>query len=144
MLLSLDGTLFVQLVNFIVFLLILNAIFMKPVGAAIAKRRAYIDGIGTDIEQFETDIRSLRAQAGDALTVARREADALIAEERAAAQREAEAIVGDHQIQATALAAEAQATVALEIAQARLDEPQLVEGLARTMLERAVGPELAR
>ena len=32
--LSLDGTLIVQLVNFIVFLVILNEIFMEPVGAA--------------------------------------------------------------------------------------------------------------
>jgi len=35
--LSLDGTLLVQLVNFIVVLAIINVIFFKPVGAAIAR-----------------------------------------------------------------------------------------------------------
>jgi len=49
MLLALDGTLVVQLINFLVFLVVLNAIFLKPVGAAIARRRAYIDGVSHDI-----------------------------------------------------------------------------------------------
>jgi F-type H+-transporting ATPase subunit b len=142
MLLSLDGTLVVQLVNFVIFLAILNAIFLKPVGAAIAQRRAYIDGVGSDIEQFEEDVRSLRARGAEAIAEARREADARIAEQRAAAQREAEVIVSDHQLQAAAVVAGAQATVALEVTEARRDEERLVDALARTMLERAVGPEL--
>ena len=50
MLLSLDGTLVVQLINFLIFLVVLNAIFLKPVGEAIAKRRAYIDGVARDIQ----------------------------------------------------------------------------------------------
>lgn len=142
MLLSLDGTLLVQLVNFVVFLLILNGIFLKPVGAAIAKRRAFIDGVAQDIEQFELDVKALRAQAGEVRATARREADAHFATVRAGAQGEAGSIISDHQVQAAALTDEAQATVALEAATARSQEPQLVESLARTMLERAVGPEI--
>jgi F-type H+-transporting ATPase subunit b len=142
MLLSLDGTLVVQLVNFVVFLLILNAIFLKPVGGAIARRRAYINGVASDIEQFEADIRALQAQAEEQRAIARREAEATIVAARAAAQAEAAAIVGDHQIQASALVAEAQATVALEAVTARAQEESIVASLARTMLERAVGPEI--
>jgi F-type H+-transporting ATPase subunit b len=143
MLLSLDGTLVVQLVNFVIFLAILNAIFLKPVGAAIAKRRAYIDGVAADIETFEAQRKSLAVEADDVRAAARRAADTVIAQARAAGQAEAAVIVADHQAQAAAIAAEAQATVALEIAQARLAEREVVESLARTMLERAVGPELA-
>jgi F-type H+-transporting ATPase subunit b len=143
MLLSLDGTLVVQLVNFVVFVLILNAIFLKPVGAAIAKRRAYINGVAADIEQFESDIRSLRGQAEEQRAAARREAEAVIAEARGAAQNEGNAIVADHQLQASAMVAEAQATVALELKAARGEEDAIVASLARTMLERAVGPEIA-
>ncbi len=142
MLLSLDGTLVVQLVNFVVFLVILNAIFLKPVGGAIAKRRAYINSVAADIEQFEADIKALRSQAEEQRGIARRDAEASIAEARAAAQGEADAIVSDHQIQASALVAEAQATVALEAVTARAQEEAIVASLARTMLERAVGPEI--
>jgi F-type H+-transporting ATPase subunit b len=141
MLLSLDGTLFVQLVNFVVFLVILNAIFLRPVGRAIAARRAYIDSVGADIAQYEGDLKALRTQASDKRASARGRASARVAEARAEAQAEAASIVADHQVQAAAIVAEAQATVGLEIAQARLNETAVIEGLAREMLERAVGPQ---
>jgi F-type H+-transporting ATPase subunit b len=141
MLLSLDGTLVVQLVNFIIFLVILNAIFLKPVGSAIAARRAYIDKVGADIAQFEYDLKSLRVQADEKRSAARRRADAIVGEARAQAQTEAAAIITDHQEQAGAITAEAQATAALELAQARASGAVAVEALAREMLQRAVGPE---
>jgi F-type H+-transporting ATPase subunit b len=141
MLLSLDGTLIVQLVNFIIFLVILNAIFLKPVGSAIAARRAYIDKVGADIAQFEYDLKSLRAQASDKRSAARRRADATIAEARAQAQAEAASIVADHQAQAGAIIAEAQATAGLELEQARANGAVVVESLAREVLDRAVGLE---
>src|ERR1700733_7531768 len=72
--LSLDGTLVVQLVNFIVFLAILNVIFFKPVGAAIARRRAFIDGLRHDIEQYHVEAKSLRGQAEARRAAAAREA----------------------------------------------------------------------
>jgi F-type H+-transporting ATPase subunit b len=141
MLLSLDGTLFVQLVNFIIFLVILNAIFLKPVGSAIAARRAYIDKVGHDIAQFEYDLKSLRVQADEKRAAARRRADATVAEARAQAQAEAANIIADHQEQAASIIAEAQATAGLEVAQARTSGAAAIEALAREMLERAVGPE---
>jgi F-type H+-transporting ATPase subunit b len=141
MLLSLDGTLVVQLVNFIIFLVILNGIFLRPVGTAIASRRAYIDKVGADIAQFEYDLKSLRAQADEKRAAARRRADATVAEARAQAQAEAASIIADHQAQAGAIIAEAQATAGLEIAQARTGGAAVVESLAREMLERAVGPQ---
>jgi F-type H+-transporting ATPase subunit b len=144
MLLSLDGTLYVQLVNFIIFLVILNAIFLKPVGVSIASRRAYIDKVGADIAQFEYDLKSLHAQADEKRTAARRRADATIAQARAHAQSEAASIIADHQAQAGAIIAEAQATAGLEIAQARSSSAAVIEALANEMLERAVGPESVR
>jgi F-type H+-transporting ATPase subunit b len=143
MLLSLDGTLVVQLVNFIVFLLILNVIFLKPVGAAIAKRRAYIDSVAADIERFEAERKTLSNDADEQRAAARRAADAAMAEARSKAQATAAVIVGDHQAQANAIVQQAQATVGLEIAQARTTEHDVVDSLARTMLEQAVGPEMA-
>ena len=142
MLLSLDGTLVVQVVNFVVFLLILNAIFLRPVGRAIAQRRAHINAIAADIERFENEIKVLRAQAGERRAAARREADAIVATRRASAQNEAAQSLAEVAEQAAAIAQQAQATVGLEIAQVREREAAIVEGLARTMLERAVGLEL--
>jgi F-type H+-transporting ATPase subunit b len=141
MLLSLDGTLVVQLVNFIIFLVILNVIFLKPVGSAIAARRAYIDKVGADIAQFEYDLKSLHVQADERRAAARRKADATVAAARAQAQNEAATIIAEQQEEAGAIIAEAQATAGLELAQARSSGAAVVEALAREMLERAVGPE---
>jgi F-type H+-transporting ATPase subunit b len=137
-LLSLDGTLVVQLVNFLVFLVVLNAIFLKPVGAAIAKRRAYIDSVARDIEQFESDLRSLRSRADDRRAAARREGDATIASARAQAQTEAAAIAADYTARAAQLVEHAHATVAREMEQARAGEQQIVDSLADSLLSRAI------
>jgi F-type H+-transporting ATPase subunit b len=141
-LLSLDGTLVVQLINFLVFLVVLNAIFLKPVGTAIAKRRAYIEGLDSDIKQLETDVNALHAQAEERRAAARREADAVIAQARSLAQAEAATITTDFTAQSQGLIEEAQAAVACEIAQAREKEQQIVEGLADTLLTCAIGPEV--
>ncbi|MEA2719800.1 MAG: synthase, partial [Candidatus Eremiobacteraeota bacterium] len=99
--LSLDGTLIVQLVNFIVFLAILNAIFFKPVGAAIARRRAFIDGLRHDIEQLHGEAKTLRGRAEERRAAARREADELIARARVDAGKESDVIVGRAQERAS-------------------------------------------
>src|SRR3982074_2517143 len=99
--LSLDGTLIVQLINFIVFLAILNAIFFKPVGAAIARRRAFIDGLRHDIEQLHGEGKTLRGKAEEHRAAARREADELIARARVGAGKESDVIVSRAQEQAS-------------------------------------------
>lgn len=139
MLLSLDGTLVVQLINFLVFLVVLNSIFLKPVGAAIAKRRAYINAIARDIEQFDADVRSLQKQADERRAAARREADVTLAHARAAAQAEAAAITADFVKQAAALVEAAHADVAREIESARVNADHIVESLADDLLARAIG-----
>jgi F-type H+-transporting ATPase subunit b len=137
--LSLDGTLIVQLVNFIVFLVILNEIFMKPVGAAIARRRAYIDGLMHDMEQLQRDAKELRGQAEARRLAARREAEEAIARARVAAAQEADALVVAAQSRAGEVTKLAHAEVAKEVAAARSQEGRVVGLLANEMLNRALG-----
>jgi len=137
--LSLDGTLIVQLVNFIVFLVILNEIFMKPVGAAIARRRAYIDGLMHDMEQLQRDAKELRGQAEARRLAARREAEEAIARARVTAAQEADAQVVAAQSRAGEITKQAHAEVAKEVASARSQEGRIVGVLANEMLNRALG-----
>jgi F-type H+-transporting ATPase subunit b len=137
--LSLDGTLIVQLVNFIVFLAILNAIFFKPVGAAIARRREYVDGLRHDIEQLQAEAKALRGQADERRAAARREADEEFARARVEAGKETDAIVGSAQARAGDIVAEAHAEVAREVQTVRAEEPRIVDSLANDMLGRALG-----
>jgi F-type H+-transporting ATPase subunit b len=141
--LSIDGTLLVQVVNFILFIVLLNAVFLRPVGRAIAERRAYIDGLARDIESGEAEVRSARGRAEEQRAAARRDAEAAIAKARVAAQTEAGDVTGEYQRRALGIVEDAQRQVGTEIDAARANEAQIVDGLARTMLERAIGPGAA-
>lgn len=138
MFLIIDGTLIVQIINFIVFIAVLNVVFLKPVGAAIAKRRATIDGIAREAEDAARNLRDLQAQASDRTANARREADATVAAARAQAQNDAAAILEGFQGRASSITTQAQAQVAEETAQARANEPAIVDSLAATMVDQAL------
>ena len=137
--LSLDGTLVVQLINFVVFLAILNVIFFKPVGAAIARRRAYIEGLKHDIEQLQTDAKALRGQADERRVAARRDADEAVARGRVEAGKESDVIAAGAQERAMGIVAAAHAKVADELQAARADESRIVAALADELLGRALG-----
>ena len=89
MFLSLDGTLVVQLINFAIFFALLNVVFLRPVAAAIAKRRDYINGLVSDYDRYQAEAQDLRAQAEDIRAAARRKAEQHVAAARAAASNEA-------------------------------------------------------
>lgn len=137
--LSLDGTLVVQIVNFVVFIVLLNVVFLKPVGAALAKRRAYLDELAREVEAGQAEVTGIRARADEARAAARREADAALAERRAVSQSEAQSALDEFRAQADAITARAQADVQREVASARAREGEIVDALAREMVDRAVG-----
>jgi len=137
--LEINATLLVQVVNFIVFLAIMNAIFFKPVGAAIARRRAYIDGLASDIEQLQRESKSLRGQAEEQRAAARRAADEALAHARVDIGRESDAIVIEAQEKATGIVQQAHAEVGRELEAARAQESRIVDSLAADMLGRALG-----
>jgi F-type H+-transporting ATPase subunit b len=137
--LNLDATVLVQIVNFIVFLAIMNVIFFRPVGAAIARRRAYIDGLKSDIERLQREAKELRGTAEERRAAARREADAAIAHARVEVARETDAMLVAAQAQAGEIVARAQLAVEREVEAARESEPRIVDALASEMLDRALG-----
>jgi F-type H+-transporting ATPase subunit b len=141
--LQIDGTLIVQVVNFVLFIVLLDIVFLKPVGAAIAKRRAYIDGLKRDVEAAETEIKTAHGTAEGLRAAARREAEAEIAKARAAAQTEALDLLAGYQSRATEIVAKAHEDVGREIATVRASEAQVVESIAQSMLDRAIGPGAA-
>jgi F0F1-type ATP synthase membrane subunit b/b' len=139
MFLKVDGTFWFQLVNFAIFLAILNVVFLRPVGEAIKKRRAYIESVEGDYMKYRSSVRDARAEAEQTRAVARREADETIAKARTAGENEAAVIVGDRTAEALAIADLARATVATEVQAARAREGELAQALAKTLLERATG-----
>lgn len=141
MFLSVDGTFFVQLINFAIFFAILNFVFLRPVGQAVAQRRAYIESVTEDYDRYQAEGNALKAEAQNIRAAARREAEQRAAESRAEGSNQTAELAGTFAQQASETVQQAHKAVEAELGSARADEPQLVEKLANEILARAV-PEL--
>ncbi len=141
--LSVDGTLVIQLINFAIFFAVLNVVFLRPVAAAIAKRRQYINSLVSDYDRYQTEARNLREEAEAIRAAARREAEHLVAAARARASNEAAEISSRYAQQAQSIVEAAQKSAQAELEAARADDGDAVRRLAGLMLERVI-PEAAQ
>ena len=139
MFLSLDGTFWIQLINFAIFFAILNVVFMRPVGAAIKKRRAYIDSVQSDFEGHQQQAVTLRAEAEQKRVAARRAAEEAVTKARSEADAQAAEATAAAGARAQAITDEARRTVAAEYETAKAREGELSTALATTLLSRATG-----
>jgi F-type H+-transporting ATPase subunit b len=110
---DLDATLPVMAVQFLVLMVILNAIFYKPLGQAIDQRDSYILANQTEARERLAKAQALAKQYEQEFVDTRRQAQAIIA----AAQQEAQAIASQ-----TMAAAQQEAQAQREQAQRELDE----------------------
>ncbi len=140
--LSVDGTVFVQLLNFAIFFAILNVVFMRPVARAITKRREYINSVTNDYDRYQAEGTALRTQAEAIRAAARREAEQLAAKVRADASNESANVSAQYAQQASEAVQQAQHTVESELETARSRQQRTIKELADEMFARAV-PEIA-
>lgn len=138
MFLKVDGTFFVQLVNFAIFFALLNVLFLRPVGKAIAKRRDYIKSVTADYDTYQAEANSLRANDERMRAEARREAEQIVAKGRADASNATAEIATKYGTQAQAVVEEAQRQVASELDAARAQSQRTVAELADLMVDRAL------
>jgi F0F1-type ATP synthase membrane subunit b/b' len=138
MFLSLDGTFWVQLINFAIFFAILNVVFMRPVQRAIANRRAYIEGLIEDYDRGQARAAELRAQAEQIRYDAHREADHIIARERNDAANEAAKVSAEYASRVTEIIERAHATVEAEVQAALPRQAALANELAAGILKRVL------
>jgi F-type H+-transporting ATPase subunit b len=141
--LSIDGTLVVQLLNFAIFFAVLNVVFLRPVAAAIGRRRQYINSLVSDYDRYKSEGANLRVQAEGIRAEARREAEHRVASARAQGSNESAELATHYAQEAQGIVEESQRTAARELDEARAGEPRAVRGLADVMLERVI-PEAAR
>jgi F-type H+-transporting ATPase subunit b len=141
--LSVNGTLIVQLINFAIFFAVLNVVFLRPVAAAIRRRREYINSLVSDYDRYQAEARSLRAQANAIRSDARLEAENRIAAVRARTSNEAAELSTRYAQQAQAVVEEAQRKAQEELDAARVGEDEAARRVADFMLDRVI-PEAAK
>lgn len=141
MFLSLDGTFWVQLINFAVFYAILYVVFLRPVQRAIAKRREYIEGLTHEYDRAQAEASELRAQAEQVRADARRESDHLVAAARNEGGNEAAKLATDYAEQVRKIVDDADRKVAGEVEAVRPRERALAQELAERIVGRVL-PEI--
>lgn len=134
--LTLDGTIVIQLVNFVIFFAILNVVFLRPVAAAIRRRREHINGVLADYERYQAEAKALRDQAERVRAAARRDAEQRLAVARAKTSNEAAERAAHYAREAQAIVEEADRKVAAELEAARAGGEPIVRSLAELMVER--------
>jgi F-type H+-transporting ATPase subunit b len=138
MLLSIDGTFLVQMLNFVVFWLLLNFVFIAPTRRAIEKRMGLIAAQQREAQALRARAAALNAEADSMIDASRRSTEEIMREAAMRAAVEARNIERKAGEDAAASVALAHASVASERAQAVEKQGALVEELARAMVKRAV------
>lgn len=139
MFLSLDGTFWIQLINFAIFFALLNVLFLKPVGQAIRKRRDYINGVVSDYAKYQASAKELHERAEAIRAEARREGEQKIAKARADASNQTSELSTQFSEQAQKIVEDAQAKANAELDRARAGEDALVGQLSGMLVDRALG-----
>ena len=139
MFLKLDGTFWIQLLNFAIFFALLNVVFLRPVGQAIRKRREYINGVVSGYAAYQADAKTLRERAEGIRAQARREAEQQLAKARADASNEAAALAAKYASKAQAIVDDAHRNADDALTRARAGEDRLVKQLSDLMVERSLG-----
>ena len=141
MLLSIDGTFLAQILNFIVFWVLLNYLFIAPTRRAIEQRLAYVKRLYHEGDEFAARAKALQGQADATLGEARRRTDEAMRAAAAQAADESHRIERAASDEAAATVQVAHATVAAERNEALEKQQAFVSELARAMVTRATGFE---
>ena len=138
MLLTIDGTFLVQMLNFIVFGVLLNVVFIAPTRRAIEARMRIIADQQREARALREQADALNVEADAVIDAARRRTDEVMREAAARASTEVHEIERKASEEAAASVAFAHASVASERALATEKQGPLVDDLARAMVTRAV------
>lgn len=137
MLLSIDGTFLIQILNFVVFWVLLNWLFIAPTRRAIEERQRIIARQYAEADAFRREANAIQAEADAALGAARRRTDEALRDAAARAAAQAHEIERGASAEAAATVQLAHATVASERADALKRQQPLVSELAAAMVQRA-------
>jgi F-type H+-transporting ATPase subunit b len=138
MFLQVDGTMVIQLINFAIFVAVLDLVFLRHVSAAIRRRREYINSLTSDYERYQVEAKDLRERAESLRAAARREAGHVIAQARSQAANEAAERSASYAQQVKQTVESATATVAQELDAARESLDRSARQLSDLMLERVL------
>ncbi|NJO39586.1 MAG: F0F1 ATP synthase subunit B' [Cyanobacteria bacterium RU_5_0] len=138
---DIDATLPLMAVQFVILVILLNALFYKPIGKAIDDRDAYIRTNLTDAKERLSKAENLAKQYEQELAETRRQSQKLIADAEEDAKRIAAQQIAEAQQEAQAQREQAQRDLDQQKQEALQSLEQQVESLSRQIVEKLLGTQ---
>ena len=143
-LISINETLIVQIISFLIFLYIINRIMFKPLRSIMADRENRIISIQQDIVAADNKLDDLTDQIGVQESAVKMEAFAQKAKLEEAGGRQADEIIGATRKEIEAARQKAQKEVEIQILEAKKlikkESESLAESVMEKLLDRRLNP----
>ena len=142
-LISINETLFVQLVSFLILVFVLNRIMFRPLRRTVGERSEMVDLIRVGIDQAEQEIAAVTAEATKREAAVKEDAFQAKTALEDSAQKEAAAVLKATGKEMDAIRKKAEADVAKMISAAKSDIVAEAERLTVSIMEKMLDRRLA-
>jgi F-type H+-transporting ATPase subunit b len=139
---DLDATLPLMAIQFLILVLILNAVFYKPLGKALDERNDYVRNNQLQAQERLSKAEQMAKQYEQELAAARKQSQTIVAEAQAEAQKIAAEKMAEAQKEASARTEQAAQEIEQQKQAAMASLQQQVDALSRQILEKLLGSEL--
>ncbi|MFO7964415.1 MAG: ATP synthase F0 subunit B [Desulfobacterales bacterium] len=141
-LISINETLIIQVLSFLIFLLIINRLMFRPIIEMISRRETHIDHVKREIEQAEVELDQMNARLKEQETVVKEEAFDLKKELEEAGGRKASGIYLAVKEQITANKKKAEEEINFQIEASKNQIKQEAETVSLSIIERILDRRL--
>jgi len=138
-LISINETLIVQVVGFLVFLFVINRIMFRPLRNVISDRDIHIERVKRDITQAQKEVASIASQIQEQNAATRQEALALKDDLEATGSQQSKEIFESVKKEIAADRKKAQQEIEVRIAEERKAVKKESEDLALNIIEKIIG-----
>jgi len=141
-LISINGTLFFQLISFLIFLFIINRLMFRPLQGVMSERDNHIEKIKQDIIDSENELKNVTNQLQQEESAAKDEAFELRQELEAEASRQATEMFVSVRDEVETIKKKAQKEIDAQISEAIKDIGKESEALAFSIMEKILDRRL--
>jgi F-type H+-transporting ATPase subunit b len=135
-LISINETVIVQIISFLIFLFLINRLMFRPLRSVMTDRNLYIERVKLDIDQAQKEIATLSAQIREQEAEVRQEALDLKMQREEIGNQQAKEIFAGVRQEIADTSARVQAEIDLKIAEARQSLQQETEAIANGVIEK--------
>jgi F-type H+-transporting ATPase subunit b len=141
-LISINETLVVQLISFLIFLFVINRIMFRPLRRTMQEREHYVEGIRMEIQEAEKKLEQTMQDARDEAAAVRKAGQQMINEMEKQGGEEAGRIIAMAREEIAGMGHEARQKVDAQIADARKTIVAEADKLSLNVMEKVLGRRL--